>query len=393
MSSGSPWSRESIARHMHARNEATRAFFARESQTLAGICREMAARFDRGGRLLAVGVGGGLSDAQHIAVEFVHPVLVGKRALPALDLSAGWRERLPAIMRAGDILIAFPTGADSAPVNEVLRTAAGRGVLSIGLPGEAGDYAVAAPSDDPFVTQEVFEILYHTLWETVHVFFEGRTPTGSGTAASFLYPFLTEAEGTGADVVPEVAASIRAKAAHVERLRDRVASEQGGAVLSAVEAMYRRISAGATVLTFGNGGSATDATDLAFDLSASPKGHAGVPAISLASDGATLTALANDLGSEAVFARQVIAYGREGDVAVAFSTSGGSHSIIAGLAAARARGLTTIALVGYDGGEIGRRGLADHVIVVDSDHIPRVQEVHASICHTMLDLIDVRRHP
>ena len=111
------------------------------------------------------------------------------------------------------------------------------------------------------------------------------------------------------------------------------------------------------MLALGNGGSATDATDLVADLE-----RAGRPAIDLTGDPAILTAIANDVGVEAIFARQVIAYGRPGDALVALSTSGGSANVIAALAEARRRGLATIAFVGYDGGRIAAEGLADHVV-------------------------------
>ena len=105
------------------------------------------------------------------------------------------------------------------------------------------------------------------------------------------------------------------------------------------------------MLALGNGGSATDATDLVADLE-----RAGRAAIDLTGDPAILTAIANDVGVEAIFARQVIAYGRPGDALVALSTSGGSANVIAALAEARRRGLVTIAFVGYDGGRIAAEG-------------------------------------
>ena len=90
-----------------------------------------------------------------------------------------------------------------------------------------------------------------------------------------------------------------------------------------------------------------------------------------------------------LFARQVIAYGRPGDAAVALSTSGGSENIIAGLAEARRRGLVTVALVGYDGGRIAAERLADHVVVTPSQHIPRIQEAQASAYHALRELIEL----
>lgn len=380
-----------IARHMLVRNESSARLFARESEPLALVCRNMAVRFERGGRLLAFGNAQCASDAQHIAVEFMHPVLVGKRALPALDLSASYRESVRAIVRPEDIVVAFGPPAGDAQVDAVVRIAMDRGALSLALSGSAGDYAITAPSQDPFVHQELIEILYHTLWETVHVFFERSALNEGAGAASFLYPFLGDTRDSADEIVPEVAASIRAKAAAVQRLRDQIVGTQSGQIADAISAIRNAIDAGGTVLCFGNGGSATDATDFALDLCHSPKGYARVPAISLASDAATLTAIANDIGTDALFSRQLIACGRRGDIAVAFSTSGGSANIVAALKEARSRGLVTIAIVGYDGGEVLRRHLADHVIVVNSDQIPRVQEAQASIYHVMLDLLETRR--
>lgn len=386
--------RDLIADHFDERNRVSATLFARESEPLARVCGRMAERFGTGGRLLAFGSGAAASDAQHVAVEFTHPVLVGKRALPAVDLSSAYADWLPALVRPEDIVMGLAPPAGDAHVARALREAAARGALCLALPGTEGDYAIPAPSPDPFVHQEMIEILYHTLWETVHVFIE-RKPIGQDSgAASFLYPFLGDGAPGVDSIVPEVAASIRSKAAHDERLRHEVASEQTDAIIDAALALADRVERGGTVLCFGNGGSATDATDLAHDLVASPKAYLPVPAISLSADPATITAIANDVGVDAVFVRQLIAVGRPQDVAVAISTSGGSSNIIAALSEARARGLLTVALVGYDGGEILRRSLADHVIVVRSDQIPRVQEIQASTYHVLLDVLDaIRRGP
>lgn len=376
------------------RNSASAALFTSEAPRLARVCALMAERFARGGRLLAFGTGSLASDAQHVAVEFVHPVLVGKRALPALDLSAAFTASVPTLVRPEDIVMGFAPPEADPRVDAALERAAAIGALCLALPGGRGDYAVAAPSSDPFIHQELLEVLYHTLWETVHVFLE-RMPIGyGGSAASFLYPFLGEEPHAIEEIIPEAAASIRSKAACVERLRDQVVVEQEETLFAAALAIQDRLHRGGTVYCFGNGGSATDAGDLAMDLVNSPKGYRAIPAVSLSTDAATLTALGNDIGGDAVFARQIIAHGRPQDVAVAISTSGGSSNVIAALREARARGLLTIALLGYDGGEVGRQSLADHAIVVQSDQIPRVQEVHASIYHVMLDLLDaIARDP
>ena len=260
--------------------------------------------------------------------------------------------------------------------------------MTFALAGAGGAYAVDPPADDPFLQQEIFEILYHTLWETVHVFLERRELGHEVGQAGFLYPFLGRGGHEPADLVPQVAASIRAKVADDARLRAQAAAEQREAIADAALAIHERVARGGTLLLFGNGGSATDANDWALDCVAPPPGYRPIRAMSLALDPAIATAIANDVGTELIFLRQLIAHARPGDVAVAISTSGGSANVIAALAEARQRGLATVALLGYDGGEIRRRGLADHPIVVRSDYIPRIQEVQASIYHVLRDTLE-----
>ena len=113
----------------------------------------------------------------------------------------------------------------------------------------------------------------------------------------------------------------------------------------------------------------------------------GRPAIDLTEDPGILTAIANDIGVEAIFSRQVIAYGGDGDVVLALSTSGNSGNVIHALAEARRRGLATIAMVGYDGGRVAGEELADHVVVTRSEHIPRIQEAQASAYHALRELV------
>jgi D-sedoheptulose 7-phosphate isomerase len=331
------------------------AWFAAEADRLARLCRTMAERFARGGRLLATG---DVSDARHVAVEFVHPVIVGKRALPALAVTPA---QLELLAEPDDMVIGFGTDVSAA---------AQRGCLAIDLD---------PPVDDPFIRQELVETAYHVLWELVHVFLEHSERTVHDTgAASFLYPFLGERETDEDAVLEDVRRSILMKAEEVGALREQTLTEGRATLLAAADAMRRA----GRVLALGNGGSATDATDLAADL-----GRAGRAAIDLTADPAILTAIANDVGVEAVFARQVIAYGRPGDVLVALSTSGGSGNVIAALAEARRRGLVTIAFVGYDGGRIAAERLADHVIVTRSQHIPRIQEAQASAYHILCELV------
>jgi D-sedoheptulose 7-phosphate isomerase len=143
-------------------------------------------------------------------------------------------------------------------------------------------------------------------------------------------------------------------------------------------------------LALGNGGSATDAIDLVADLRyPSRREWAPRPALDLTEDTAIITAVGNDVGTEVIFQRQVIAYGKPGDSLAALSTSGNSANVIAALAEARRRQMTTVAFVGYDGGEIAAKGLADHVLVVASQNIPRIQEAQASAYHALRELIEV----
>ncbi len=369
------------------RNRVSASFFPHESGRLATACQAMAERFLRGGRLLAFGRGQSATDAQHVSVELVHPVIVGKRALPALDLSLSPRGWIDTLVRPEDMVMGFGPPQGDPEAEEILRRAQRKGAMTFALPGHEGDYAVAAPSADPYIHQEIIEILYHTLWETVHVFFEHRERGHEVGASAFLYPFLGQEKQDTHSVIAEAAASIEMKARDDETLRETIASGQAERIVATAVAIRERVRAGGTILVFGNGGSATDANDFALDCSVPLKGYPPVPAISLALEPANLSAVANDIGPEAMFLRQLIAQARPADIAIGISTSGGSANVIAALGEARKRGLLTVALLGYDGGEIVRRGLADHTLVVSCDYIPRIQEVQASIYHVLLDVL------
>ncbi|HZQ51105.1 MAG TPA: SIS domain-containing protein [Bryobacteraceae bacterium] len=370
------------------RNRIFHDFFAAESSPLAGACREMSERFLQGGRLLAIGQGPYATDAQHVSVEFVHPVIVGKRALPALDLSMLYRPWLDAILLPQDIVMGFGPPAGDPDVNAVLSEAAKRGAMTFALPGEQGGYRLATPTSHPFMHQELIEILYHTLWETVHVFFEHRELGLDVGEAGFLYPFLGQEKQETESILDQVAASIRMKVEDDAALRNRVLEQEIKSITAAVQAIRERLARGGKLILFGNGGSATDANDWAIDCVCPPLEYRPIPAISLSLEPANITAIANDVGTEVVFLRQLIAHARADDVAIGISTSGGSRNVVLALEEARKRGLLTVGLLGCDGGEIVRRGVAEHAIVVRSDYIPRIQEVQASIYHTMRELME-----
>ncbi len=379
-----------IVESMRERNRVSRVFFDAEATRLAQACREMAVRFSRGGKLLACGLRHTATDAQHVAVEFVHPVIVGKRALPAWDVSSRSGPSVLALTGPDDIVMAFDPSGEDPQLAQLLTAVHARGAQTFALAGRNADYGISVVHSDPFIHQEIIEILYHVLWETVHVFLEhGATPHDAGPAA-FLYPFLATVDQATDGLIDEVTTSIRSKARDDERLRDEIANRQCPAIAGAVTAIRERIERGGKLLMLGNGGSATDATDWALDCVDSPKGYPSVPAISLAANPSVVSALANDVGVDAVFVRQIIAHAQPADVLVAITTSGGSANVIAALVEGRRRGLLTIALAGYDGGEIARQKLADFSVVVPSDYIPRIQEVHASVYHLMSDLIGGR---
>ena len=183
------------------------------------------------------------------------------------------------------------------------------------------------------------------------------------------------------------------QAAHVVRsLRETAAAHErmsanAGAVVRAAQVMAAALKAGRTVFAFGNGGSAADAQHFTAELVGRyERERRGWPAVALSTDTSALTAIGNDYGFEQVFARQLAALGRPGDVAFAITTSGNSPNVLRALEAAKARGLVTIALTGR-GGEAGK--IAVHHVGVDEDRTPRVQEVHATLLHVMCELMEM----
>jgi D-sedoheptulose 7-phosphate isomerase len=273
-----------------------------------------------------------------------------------------------------------------------LDAARDAGAMTFGFPGLEGSYTIPPSTADPFIQQELVEVLYHTLWETVHVFFEHRELGHDVGASEFLYPFLGREKQLTGDVITEVAASIRMKVADDAGLRAQVAREESEHIGRATSAISERLRRGGKLIIFGNGGSATDANDWAIDCVSPPAGWKPIPAVSLALEPANITAIANDVGTEVIFLRQMIAQAQPEDVAIAISTSGGSQNIIMALEEAKKRNLTTVALLGYDGGEIKRRGLADFPLVVRCDYIPRIQEIQASIYHVMREALEALGH-
>jgi D-sedoheptulose 7-phosphate isomerase len=386
------------------RGEANHAYFEANAEALARLCHRMAERFARGGRLVAVGLSpGARSDVRHVTVEFVHPIVVGKRALPAIGLTRDGgplRGQVELIGEPEDVVIAFgATEEGGEEVRAALALARERGCLTAAFEAGVGaEWELAPGSRDPSVRQELAETAYHVLWESVHVFFEhrglleGRSagPVHDSGASSFLYPFLSEGESDLDAVIADVRSSILMKAEEIGVLRERTLGEGREVLLAAAADLRRLFEAGGKLLALGNGGSATDAMDLVADLRYPPDpSWPARPAIDLTEDTAIITAVGNDIGTDVIFQRQVIAYGRAGDSLVALSTSGDSGNVIEALAEARRREMATVAFVGYDGGRIAAEGLADHVVVTASQNIPRIQEAQASAYHALRELIEL----
>ncbi|HEV2582672.1 MAG TPA: SIS domain-containing protein [Ktedonobacteraceae bacterium] len=185
-----------VAARFEQSMSAPEAFFESSAGLIAEACWAMARRFHQGGRLLAFGNGASATDAQHVSVEFVHPVIVGKRALPALALTNDsatisghitgkeyallFARQLDVLARSQDIAMGFSVDGYCENVVLALDRSQQKGLLTLGLTGSEGgamrhaglDYCFVVPSHDPFVIQETHETLYHILWELVHIFFE-----------------------------------------------------------------------------------------------------------------------------------------------------------------------------------------------------------------------------
>jgi D-sedoheptulose 7-phosphate isomerase len=205
--------------------------------------------------------------------------------------------------------------------------------------------------------------------------------------ADFLYPFLGDDGADPTALLDDLAASAVAKADASAALRAVVLEANTAALTGAARAMVDRFAAGGQLLTFGNGGSSTDAAGLAALFRQPPHGPSR-PARCLVDDQAVLTALGNDVGFDLVFARQIIAHGREVDIALGASTSGNSRNLLVAFEAAAARGLLTVGLAGYDGGEMARSPHVHHCLVVDADSIHRIQEVQAALGFALWAAVD-----
>jgi D-sedoheptulose 7-phosphate isomerase len=212
---------------------------------------------------------------------------------------------------------------------------------------------------------------------------------GKGSPAAdvqSLYPFLYADKSNVEAVLELVRRSTVAKAREITELRARVIATDGGRLLDCSRAMSKRFEVGGRLLTFGNGGSSTDAQDLA-SLFLAPAGDARpLPAFGLTNDIAVITALCNDVGFDVVFSRQIAAFSRATDIAIGLSTSGNSENLLRGFDEASRRGLLTVGIAGYDGGKMAELNSIDYLFVVPSESVHRVQEAQTTLYHTLWEL-------
>jgi D-sedoheptulose 7-phosphate isomerase len=211
------------------------------------------------------------------------------------------------------------------------------------------------------------------------------TSEHSGSIES-LYPFLYSGTTDVSAVLEQVRQSTFAKAEEILRLRQQVLAADGTRLLECAQELASRLAAGGRLLAFGNGGSATDAQQLA-TLFLYPGGMARpLPALSLASDASVLTALSNDIGVDVVFARQIAAFGGKADIAVGLSTSGNSDNLLRAFDEASRRGMLTIGIAGYSGGKMAELDSIDYLFVAPSTSVHRIQEAQTTMYNVLWEL-------
>jgi D-sedoheptulose 7-phosphate isomerase len=209
-----------------------------------------------------------------------------------------------------------------------------------------------------------------------------------GAGVESLYPFLYSGGSDLEDVLDQVRRSTVDKAAEIVELRRLTVRRDAARLADCARAMARSFTGGGRLFAFGNGGSSTDAQAVATTFLHPPGGRA-LPALSLTDDVAVVTALANDVGFDVVFARQLAAFGRPGDIAVGLSTSGNSDNLVRAFEEASRRGLLTIGLAGYQGGKMAELDTIDYLFVVPSSSVHRIQEAQTTVYHVLWELTQV----
>lgn len=208
--------------------------------------------------------------------------------------------------------------------------------------------------------------------------------------SDFLYPFIDSTERDPSALLADLARSARGKAHASAALQQRCLRSAAPSIDAAATAIADLLALRRKMFFFGNGGSSTDATTLA-NLFARPPYGPPVAARALVDDSAILTALGNDVGFDLIFSRQLIAHSRLGDVAVGLSTSGNSRNVLTAFAVAAERNMLTIAIAGYNGGEMAHSPHIAHCLVVDDDSVHRIQEAQAALGFELWRKVQSRR--
>ena len=211
----------------------------------------------------------------------------------------------------------------------------------------------------------------------------GQPDTGAMEA---LYPFLYSGKSDLAAVLEQVRASTVAKAGEIIELRRTISEQDADRLAACANAMAERFASGGRLFAFGNGGSATDAQQLATLFLHPAAGDRPLPAFALGNDTAVVTALCNDIGVEVVFARQLAAFAGPHDIAVGLSTSGNSENLVRAFSEASRRGILTVGLAGYSGGKMAELDTIDHLFVAPSSSVHRIQEAQTTVYQVLWEL-------
>jgi D-sedoheptulose 7-phosphate isomerase len=203
---------------------------------------------------------------------------------------------------------------------------------------------------------------------------------------SGLYPFLYSDESDLDAVLAQVRDSTVQKVGEIVALRGEIAKRDSPRLAECAAAMAEAFAQGRKLLSFGNGGSSTDAQDVASLYLNPPRGRP-LPALCLTNDIAVVTALSNDVGFDVVFARQIAALGRPGDIAFGLSTSGNSENLIRAFEESSRRGLLTVGLAGYEGGKMAETDAIDYLFVVPSASVHRIQEAQTTVYNVLWELV------
>ncbi len=225
----------------------------------------------------------------------------------------------------------------------------------------------------------------------------GADSQGGTQAMESLYPFLYAGTSDLSAVLEQVRASTIAKTEEIIGLRRTVCERDAARLARCAQAVAARFAASGRLFAFGNGGSATDAQQLATLFLNPGPGARPLPAFGLANDTSVVTALCNDVGVDVVFARQIAAFGGKHDIAVGLSTSGNSDNLVRAFDEASRRGLLTIGLAGYEGGKMAELDSIDYLFVAPSASVHRIQEAQTTIYQVLWELtvsaLDRMREP